>query len=251
MKRLLCALLVSVLLASLCSCSQVDPDELNAAVAEKNSVTRTEAGYSLEITVSGTTLYYANGSVAFDRASRELYASLEQTYLAMTESVQNYYSDGEMVSVQGGEALTVQEDADELFGLFPDFEIFGYGEGCRDISVSDTSLGTAYTFTFSDGKKACDAIVGKDMYELALVISDPQEEKTEYSDVICTYIVKEGKIVSCRYEFDVKLFDTPAYVPGYTPPEEEYTVPMHVSAKITYGNSGDAVKIPGYEGETD
>ena len=71
----------------------------------------------------------------------------------------------------------------------------------------------------------------------------PQKDLTEYGDVECIYTVKDGRIVSARFEFDMKLFDTPAYVPGYSVPEEEYTLNIHITAKVGYDKFGQDVVI--------
>ncbi|MBO5786634.1 MAG: hypothetical protein J6R45_04850, partial [Clostridia bacterium] len=62
----------------------------------------------------------------------------------------------------------------------------------------------------------------------------------------CVYTVKDGRVLGVRYEFDVKLFDTPAYVPGYSVPESDYTVELHIVAKLSYENFGDQVEIKEY-----
>jgi hypothetical protein len=74
-------------------------------------------------------------------------------------------------------------------------------------------------------------------------LKKPQKEKTEYSDTKCVVTVKDGAVASARYEFDIKLFDTPSVVEGYTPPEKEYTIKLHITAKVVYEKFGDKVEI--------
>jgi len=64
--------------------------------------------------------------------------------------------------------------------------------------------------------------------------------------VECTYTVKDGKIHSCRYEFDVTLFDTPLATPNGVPDESDYSIKLHVSAKLTYNQYGEGVKVEKY-----
>ena len=84
-----------------------------------------------------------------------------------------------------------------------------------------------------DGKAFAESVVG-DLYSLVTAIKKPQREKTEYGKVACIIVVRGGTVESARYEYTVKLFDTPAYSKVYSAPESEYTVTVKVSAKITY-----------------
>ena len=93
-------------------------------------------------------------------------------------------------------------------------------------------------------------VIGDDIYSLVTVLKKPQKDKTEYSQAQCIYTVKDDKVVSAKYEFDVKLFDTPAYNPNYSQPESEYTLTIHVSAKVSYDFSQENIVIPQYSDES-
>ena len=58
--------------------------------------------------------------------------------------------------------------------------------------------------------------------------------------------LKDNKVLSARYEFTVKLFDTPNGSANYTPPESEYTLELKVVAKVSYTDFGEGVKIEKY-----
>lgn len=223
--------------------------ELNSFADAVNSESRAEGEYLLSITFANAVLYHASGDVAWDREAKTAFADFSQTYLGDSSVMLNYFSDGKMISVDDGEVEESERDAEELFSKFPYFKVLTHDSSGGGITVGRNSTGTTYTFNRTDTKDIFDKLVGGDIYALVFSIQNPQPEKTQYGETQCVYMVVDGKLVSCRYEFDVKLFDTPAYVPGYSVPEDEYTIDLHVSAKITYENFGDTVEIGSYSPE--
>lgn len=242
------ALCVAIsLTAALCGCSGADKtdsaaaEELNSAVSAVNAEASASGDYLLEITFgAGSVLYYAKGNIEFDRSEKKAFADFKQTWLGTADEVQNYYSNGIMLSVCDGESLSGDRDADELFSKFPYSKLLPCEDG-RSVTVGGNSLGKTFSVTRSDTEKICETVVG-DIYSLVTVIKKPQKDKTKYGDTTVTYTVSDGKAVACRYEFGVTLFDTPSYVPGYQPPESEYTVELKVSAKVTYSDFGVEVR---------
>lgn len=234
----------------LCGCTEdveeVDTAELVSAVEKTNSETRISGQYMLEMSFGeGVTLYYALGEVAWDTEIGIASASFNQTYLGVSSKAENYFADGKIISLELGESAEVERTADELFSKFPYCKVLELEESA-DITAADSTVGRTYTFVRDDTAQICETIVGQDIYGIANVIKKPQTEKTEYSQTTCVYTVSDGKLVSCRYEFDVKLFDTPAYVPGYSVPETEYTLDVHVIAKMTYKSFGEDVTVSEY-----
>ncbi len=256
-KALICILLA--LCSVICACggegekadNEANAKVLNAAIQAVNDETRLSGEYMLEVTFGeGTTLYYAMGDVAWDRSALTAYAEFDQAYLAASSSVKNYYSNGKMISVDGGEAIESERKSEELFAKFPYSEISPYGKNCGDIKVGSNSIGTTYTFTVGNAKALSNTIIGEDIYTIAKVLKKPQPEKTQYGDIKCIFTVSDERIVSCRYEYTLKLFDTPAYIPGYSVPESEYTLDVKVVAKISYNTFGNDVIINEYPNET-
>lgn len=256
-KRLI-SLLLAVSLVSMFGCSDenaIDNSEtareLNSYAENINKESRANGKYFLSVTFGeGAVLYHADGDIAWDTESKRAYAEFGQTYLGDSSVMKNYITGGKVISVDDGEKSESTRDENELFSKFPYAKILLHDEKCSNISLSESSVGTAYEFTRSDTKEIFDRLIGEDIFDLVFSIKNPQRDKTRYEDTKCIYTVKDGKIVSCRYEFDVKLFDTPAYVPGYTPPEEEYTIDLHISAKITYNSLGESVIIKEYTDES-
>ena len=244
-------LLFLVLSLLFCSCTgstdNIDTAELASAVEKTNSETKISGQYMLEMSFGeGVTLYYALGDVAWDTEKEIASASFNQTYLGVSSKAENYFANGKIVSVEMGESVSVDRTADELFSKFPYCDVLGIGES-GNITVAESTVGRTYTIVRDDTKQICETIVGQDIYGIANVIKKPQPEKTEYSQTTCVYTISEGELVSCRYEFDVKLFDTPAYVPGgYSVPESEYTLDVHVVAKMSYKAFGADVTVSEY-----
>ncbi len=254
-KKLIC--LALVLVAVLFGCEptdqsknndeKVNSESLNAKVNDVNSKDKIAGEYMLEMTFGeGVTLYYALGEMAWDREAQTAFTDFSYSYLGVSGKTENYFKNGKLTSVDGGEVITGDRKAEELFSKIPYSSMPLYSGDCKGLVVSDTSSGTAYSFTRSDTKKLSKMFVEDDIYDIVTVLKKPQPEKTQYSDMQCVYTVNDGKLVSCRFEFDMKLFDTPAYVPGYSVPEEDYTIDIHVNAKITYKQFGNDVSVEEY-----
>ncbi len=245
LRRIISALLAALLVLFLASCGEEEGDpamaeELNGVIQAANSENQLSGSYVLEINFGeGNVLYYAKGDIEFDRGEKRVYADFRQTWLGSAEAVLNYYSNGTMIAVSDGEAIEVQRDAEELFSKFPYAKLPLWSNNGK-IALGDNTAGKTYSFVSKDTAQICETAVG-DIYSLVTVIKTPQRDKTQYGDTTVTYTVADGKIAACRYEFTVKLFDTPAYNPnGYTPPESEYTVDLKVSAKVSYSGFGNA-----------
>ncbi len=253
MKRFL-LIILAIAVTVFCGCSDEQSEEtvsaandMNSAVERANNETKLDGAYTLSITFDkGAVLYHAQGDIAWNREAKTAYAAFDQTYLGASVVMRNYYSDGKMISISDGEAAETSRDSAELFSKFPYFSLPMHDNKCGHITVGQNSVGMSYTFERSDAKAIFDLLVGGDIYSLVYSIKNPQPEKTEYGNVECVYTVSEGKIVSCRYEFDVKLFDTPSYIPGYSQPEDEYTIDLHINAKVTYNSFGDSVTVEEY-----
>ncbi len=253
MKRFICLLLAVTSLLFGCNgkgnSDIVDTTELNNAITSANNEKLLSGNYMLEISFGqGSVLYYANGDIDWDRENKKVSADFSQTYLGVSSDLKNYFSDGKMISVEDGKAVTVDRNADELLSKFPYF-IIPFPE--KEVSKGSNSSGTAYSFKIENSKNLCENIIGGDIYSLVNVLSKPQKDKTQYGVADCIYTVKEGKIVSARYGFDIKLFDTPSYTPGYSQPEEEYTLTVHITAKVAYNAFGNEVTIGEYSKESE
>lgn len=249
MRKLICVLLTLSLFLASCGESEAAYPEaanaVNSVVDSVNAESRLSGEYMLEISFGeGGVLYYAIGDVAWDRTDQTIFADFDQTYLGISSKMENYYSNGKMVSVEDGSAMTVERDASAYLTKFPYFSVPKPEND--SVAVGSNTKGDTYTFKISDSKSLSEALVGDDIYSLVNVIKKPQKELTEYGEASCVYTVSEGKLVSCRYEFDIKLFDTPAYIPGSSQLEEEYTITMHIVARLGYSEFGEDVEIPEY-----
>ncbi len=244
---LICLVALSLLLVG---CGETVDDvlagELASAVESLNAESRIAGSYMLEITFGErNTLYYAIGDIECDRAERRLHASFDQTYLGASAEAENYIADGKIVSIIDGETLTEDCDPVEYLSKFPYCTIPAYSEAFGEIVKGENMSGTTYSYDRNDGKELFDILLGGDIYSLAM-IKNPQPDKAVYGDVTTTVTAVDGKAVSCRYEFDIKLYDTPSAVSGYTPPESEYTVELHVVARVSYDSFGADVEIAEY-----
>ena len=255
-KHVLFFLAVSIVFAFGCADeSTVNTEEtakkINSCAEAINKESRVGGEYLISITFGNdAVLYQADGDIAWDMGNKTAYADFRQTYLGDSSVMQNYISGGNVISVDDGEKNESTRDVNELFSKFPYSKVLLHDGKCSDISVIESSVGTVYEFSRTDSKEIFSRIIGEETFGLVFSIKNLQKDKTEYKDAKCFYTVNDGKITSCRYEFDVKLFDTPAYIPGYTPPEEEYTIDLHISAKITYNSFGDEVVIKEYVAES-
>lgn len=242
----------------LCSCGgngRIDKEavaSLSDAIEATNSETRVSGKYMLEISFGDSvTLYYASGDAAWDLAEETAHAIFTQTYLGSTGEAENYYSDGVVLSVAESGSVEVEREPDELFSMFPYAKAFSLPDDISELSVSQSTLGKTYTVKRSDTADICSKVIGGDIFTIVDVLKKPQADKTQYSDATCVYTVNDGRLTAYRYEFDVKLFDTPAYIPGYSVPEDEYTLELHVVARMSYNGFGSDVTVKEYEAESD
>lgn len=231
--------LVIALLFSGCEGDSAYAEAINSALQAKNAEVRRGGEYMLEITFlndgNTTPLYYAKGTFSCDIEQQTADTSFNQTWLGSSWKSENHFVNGVMTGVTDGEPFGEKTDAEELFSLFPYFNIPLFDATNRDISVKNNARGEIYTYIDTNGSEICGRIVGGDIHELAYVLKSPQTDKTEYSDVACSATIADGNLLSFGWEFDVKLYDKPAYIPGgYSVPESEYTVTLHVNAKINY-----------------
>ncbi|MBE6682771.1 MAG: hypothetical protein E7595_01320 [Ruminococcaceae bacterium] len=254
MKKLLpIILLITALLLCACSGESAQGESelygaLCSAIGETNSFSRLSGEYMLEITFGDSvTLYYALGNVAFDRESLSASAEFTQTYLGDSSKAANYASNGKTILVDDGVAYETGHNITELMQKFPYARIMSPNDESK-ITVSESRVGKSYSVVLDNSKEISEMIIGSDLYELASVIKKPQPEKTQYGEISCIYTISENKVVACRYEYDVKLFDTPSYVPGYSVPEDEYTLDIHIVAKISYTDFGSEAEIKEFEG---
>lgn len=235
MRRLLALLLCAA--AVLCACGareEPDAQPLAAAISDVNGRDALSGKYTLEMTFGqNSTLYYAAGDVEWDRAALTARASFTQNHLGSSVRCENVFENGVMKSIENGGELEVERDAGELFSKFPYFRLPEYSAQGEGLAAAENGTATTYTYTMPDGKAFAESVVG-DLYSLVTAIKKPQREKTEYGKIACIIVVRGGTVESARYEYTVKLFDTPAYSKVYSAPESEYTVTVKVSAKITY-----------------
>ncbi len=220
--------------------------ELNGAIESVNAEERVSGEYMIEITVSGVTLYYAKGDIAFDRQTNVAFNDFTQTYMSVSSVAKNFYSNGKLISVEKGNVTEFDRTSEQILGKFPYCKLLKLPENISGVTEKSSSVGRTVELVRKDTSVICESVVGKDIHNLASVIKKPQPDKTQYSDTKCVYTVKDGRVVGCRYEFTVKLFDTPAYVPGYSVPESEYTVDLDIVAKVNYDGFGDGVAITEY-----
>ncbi len=246
MKRIL-AFIFSALL--LCGCAgepSIDTTPLDSAVENVNGQSRLWADYALEITFGdGKVLYYSAGDARWDRELKKGSMAFTQNYIGEATQVESFFQGKSMINISNGSVVEYIRDTNVLLANFPCFTLPKADKG-TSVSVGANSLGQAYRFSLADTKSLLKQLIGGDIYVLANVISLPQKEKTEYGAAECTYTVADGELVSARYEFDVKLYDTPVVSPNGRPDESKYTLDLHVSAKISYKGFGDKVEIEEY-----
>ncbi|MBO4276807.1 MAG: hypothetical protein J5925_00230 [Clostridia bacterium] len=244
MKTRLFALLLAALL--LCGCT-AKPDyapELNAAVQNRAAAAKLGGECLLEISVAGsaTPVYYLRGSFSCDKEAQTAFLEFDQTWLGQSSKAFNYYSGGVVTNITDGEEFTQPREANELLAKFPYFAPDPHREGDGEITRTEAAKGFCYTYVRKNGAEFCESVIGGDIYALVPVLKQPQEDKTVYGDVAFTCAADGETLISYGCEFDVTLFDTPAYVPGYSVPEEEYTLKLRVTMRITYSDGEITVK---------
>lgn len=239
----------------LCACGRqkIDSEELKNltdAIKTANSFSSASGKYMIEISFSdNVTLYYAAGDAAWDKEAVKSHAVFSQTYLGSSSEGANYFKNDRVLSVSGEDSVEVERSADELFALFPYANVFEVPSEPQSLEISQSTLGKTYTVVMNDTESICNSVVGGDIFTIVDVIKKPQPDKTKYGAVTCTYTVDDGCVIAARYEFDVTLYDTPAYVPGYSVPEDEYSITLHVVARISYDGFGEGVEIHEYSAE--
>lgn len=251
-KTVICLVLILSLL--LCACAEEEGDNaemksaLESAIAATNSEEAFSGQYMLEISFGkGVALYYALGDVECDRSAKKAFVSFSQTYLGISSTAKNYIGNGKIISLEGGNTTEIEGNIEDFLVKFPYGGVFPLPENAT-LSSNESMVGTTYTVIRNDTKSICENVIGDDIYEIVDVLKQPQKDKTEYGETECTYTVSEGRVTGVRYEFDMKLFDTPAYIPGYSVPESEYTVQFRVVAKISYRGFGSEVEVEEYVG---
>lgn len=251
MKKIIAMFLVlSLFFVSCGEGESLNPDaraEISDIAEKANLETRLSGEYMFEITFGeGSVLYFSGGKMAWDRIEKKISSDFSQTYLGVSSKMKNYFANGRMVSIEDGNAIENERDAESFFTKFPYFSI-PLPENDK-ITLGDNTSGKTYSFELESSKELSNALVGEDIYSLVNVIKKPQKELTEYGKASCIYTVADGKISSCKYEFDIKLFDTPAYIPGgMSQPEENYTIVIHISARLKYVEFGEDVVIEEYK----
>ncbi len=252
-----CLLICLLALSLLCGCADgnvTDGDrltELKSAIDTINGESLVSGGYLIEITVSGVTVYYAKGNISFDRAECKAFNDFSQTYMGQSLAAKNYFAEGKLISVEKSGVTTFDRTSEQILGRFPYSKLIELPDDVASVTEKSSSVGKTVELVRKDTKAICGNVIGDDIYSLVSVIKKPQVDKTRYGDTKCIYTLNDGKIVSCRYEFTVTLFDTPAYVPGYSVPESDYTVDLDIVAKVNYTGFGDKVTVAEYvEGET-
>ena len=247
-----CLLICLLALSLLCGCADGDFSdserftELKSAIDSANGESLVSGGYLIEITVSGVTIYYARGDISFNRSEGRAYNDFSQTYMGQSAAAQNYYADGKLVSVEKSGVTTFDRTQEQILGKFPYAKLIALPDEVVSVAEKSSSVGKTVELVRKDTEIICNSVIGEDLYSLASVIKKPQTDKTRYSDTKCIYTLNDGKVVSCRYEFTVTLFDTPAYVPGYSVPESDYTVDLDIVAKVNYSDFGSGVTVPEY-----
>ncbi len=243
MKKLLIMLCAALLFAGCAAPSDNDNQQLNTAISTLNGENKVSADYMLEIRFGGSVLYYSTGSANWDRAEKIGNLQFSQTHLGAASEIKSFFTPQSMINITNGKVYEYNRQADTLLSVFPCFTVPA-AEG--NITVGQNSIGDTYKFTRTDGKELLKSLIGGDIYSLATAITKPQRDKTRYGDVECTYTLKEGVLNSCRFEFDVTLYDTPLASAAGLPDESKYTLNLKVSAKVTYKTTGAGVNVEKY-----
>ena len=245
MKKLafVCAAVCALLLCG-CSENRDHSPELNAAIKNRAAQKTLGGECMLEIAAaeSAAPVYYLRGQFACDKQEKTAFMEFDQTWLGMSSKAYNYFSDGEVINVTDGERFVQPREAEEILAKFPYFAPEPRRDTDGAVSRAEAAKGYTYSYTRKNDAAFCESVVGGDLYELVAVMKQPQTDKTVYGDVLFTCTADGDKLLSYGFEFEVTLFDTPAYVPGYSVPESEYTLKLRVTARITYGDGEISVK---------
>lgn len=247
MRRIIRILLTAVLAGGLLSgCGEkASFGEVSAGIDNTNAIKRYQASFITEFTFEEekVTLLYQQGSYSIDRDQQQLYADYVRTYFGASDKITEMYKDG-YVYQSNGSGRSKYQSKPEFLDYLQYAEALNFNE--KDISglKKDTnSSGTLYTFKVKSGyDERLKAVLGDNIYSLTK-LTKPQKEKTRFSEIACEYTFTQNKdgqtvLANRQIEFTVYLYDTPAYTPGYTPPEEDYMLELKVRIKVTYKDTG-------------
>ncbi|MBE6647992.1 MAG: hypothetical protein E7614_00545 [Ruminococcaceae bacterium] len=113
----------------------------------------------------------------------------------------------------------------------------------KSIDQVSVSNGIMYTVEVDDVKSYLDPLLGDDLYSFS-GMKKAQKELTEYSDVLCKYIVSEnGMLLSRDMSYNVTAYDVVPYFPAHQATAEDYKYNFSVSLKFNYKAFGNDISI--------
>ena len=243
MRKFILIICAALLFAGCAASDNNNTQQLNTAISAVNSESKISADYMLEISFGGSVLYYSAGSANWDKAEKTGNLQFKQTHLGAASEIKSFFTPKSMINITNGKVYEYNRNAETLLSVFPCFAVPA-PQG--KVTLGKNSIGDTYKFTRTDGKELLKSLIGGDIYSLATAITKPQRDKTRYGEVECTYTLKDGGLNSCRFEFDVTLYDTPLASAAGLPDESKYTLNLHISAKVTYKATGAGVKVEKY-----
>ena len=112
------------------------------------------------------------------------------------------------------------------------------------IDKSSVSNGIMYTVeVVGDVKTYFDQLLGEDLY-LFSGMKKAQKDLTEYSEVLCKYVISENGMLSSReISYNVTAYDVIPYFPAHQATLEDYKYNFSVSLKFNYKAFGDDVSV--------
>jgi len=249
-KKTLFFLTIAILLTCFYGCDKSESFlKVTTAVENTNAKQRYQAKYVVDMKFPGAILTFEQGSYSIDRQQKKLYLNGVKSYLGTSKKLIEMYSEGYVYTDLDGAKSKAEIVPEKFFNYLYYAQAFDFKyEDIKKLSVDTNSSGTLYTFTVESGyDKQLLALMGDDVYSLAR-ITKPQTEKTRFSEIKCEYTVTDNKngepiLAGSQIAFTMFLYDTPAYTPGYTPPENDYMLELSVRLNVSYTAFGDEVSI--------
>lgn len=217
------------------------------AVENTNSCQRQKVNYAVEMKIAdeSVTMMFSHGNYVIDRENGLMHSTSIETYIGTQSTQTQYYFDGYVYTDLDGSKTKYKGAADDVFGYLQFAKVISFKK--EDISkLKVNEDGTEVSFTVKEGyKDQLWGLLGDGFYSLAKIVK-PQKEKTKIGSAECVLSIKndsEGNPILSSYKltFPVVLYDTPAYSPNYTPPEEDYMLEITVSLSLNFTSFGEEV----------
>ncbi len=237
------------------SCGKISEEayfSIDNAVNKTNAEALYKASFVLEVknTQKQELVMFVQGNYVIDK-SRSISdgvlmtGELVQTVYNSPSSFEIAFYDDTYVTKSKDYKILSDMDEDVLLSQFMCSPALSFPiDKITSIDESSVSNGIMYTVEVSgDVRTYLGPLLGDDLYSFS-GMKKAQKELTEYSDVICKYVVSENGILSSREtSYNITAYDTVPYFPSHQATLDDYKYNFSVSLKLNYKAFGDGVSV--------